>query len=113
MEKLILMAFGALYGISGILYIASGQILWGLLTLTLSAVYFFGFERVHGGEKEHQASHISTGGIFASIVAGFLITEKLVSLLSEPEPFTRLDGFFVLISIFAFFAFLWSKKRFV
>ncbi len=112
-ESFLISILGGGYAALGIIYIATGNILWGFLTLTLSAVYFFGFEKVLGSGKEHKASHILTGGIFALIASGFLIIEWLVSLLSEPVKPTTVDWWFLGVSVVAFLGFLFARKKFV
>ncbi len=112
-EKIILTALGILYIIDGILYIHEGSVLWGLVIFTLSGVYLFGLEKVHGSEIEHTKAHILTGGIFSIFLTGFLIVEKLVSYLTEPEKFMLADIFLIVLFFPSFLLFLNSKRYFL
>ena len=111
-EKLILIILGILYIIDGILYIHDGSILWGLVIFTLSGVYLFGLEKVHGSEIEHTKAHILTGGIFSAFLTGFLVVEKLVSYLSEPEKFVIADVFLVILFLPSILFTVNAKKYF-
>ncbi|MCD6449286.1 MAG: hypothetical protein J7L34_02095 [Thermotogaceae bacterium] len=109
-EKIVLAVLGILYLIDGILYIKSGSVLWGFVIFTLAGVYLFGFERVYGGEVEHTKAHILAGGIFSILLTVFLIIERLVSYLSEPEKFTTADLLLIIIFIPSIAALISVKK---
>ncbi len=109
--RVVLGAFAVLFGLEGILYIAHGDVLWGLMVLVLSAVCAFGLEGGMGRDW-HPAAHVLAGGIFATAAAGFEILDKLVSYLSEPKGFSGIDVVFIITSAFALMASLSASKEF-
>jgi hypothetical protein len=110
--RITLILFFVVFLILGLYYITLGEILWGGLVIVLSLVYLFGFEHVYEGKNWHSVSHIFSGGIFAIIAVAFLVIEKLVSFLSEPEKFTLMDIFFIIAGGIAFSIAMIFKREF-
>ncbi|GEM_PF-4659599 len=100
--KAILVIFFVIFLLIGLFYIFNEDILWGLLVEVIALVYVFGLEPAYGENRWHSAAHIFAGGIFSILISGFLILEKLMSLLSEPQRITRLDVLFMIASLVAF-----------
>ncbi len=100
--RAILSAFFAIFLVIGLAYIFYGEVLWGLLVEIVALVYIFGLEPVYGESSWHPAAHILAGGIFSILLSGFLVLEKLMSFLSEPEKFTKPDIFLIITSLVAF-----------
>ena len=86
----------------GLMYVFHGDALWGLLVEVIALVYVFGLEPAYGENRWHPAAHIFAGGIFSILISGFLVLEKLMSLLSEPQRVTKPDVFLIAASIVAF-----------
>ena len=112
MKDLFLAIAGLLYAIDGVVYIQEGDVLWGLVIMVISAVYFFGFEKIEEGSR-HKDSHILAGGIFSIVTSSFVVLEKLMSLLSEPIPFSKGDVLLLISSVLSIAAFLKVKSSFV
>ena len=100
--KQILIVLFVVFFVAGALYIVRGDVLWGLLVEVVALIYIFGLEPTYGENRWHPAAHIFAGGIFSILISGFLILEKLMSLLSEPQKITGPDVLLIIASVVAF-----------
>ena len=100
--RAILITFFVLFLLSGFLYILHGEILWGLLVEVVALVYIFGLEPTYSENRWHLAAHIFAGGIFSMLISGFLVLEKLMSLLSDPQRISKPDVILIASSVAAF-----------
>ena len=110
--KTILVVFFVVFLFVGITYMIHGDVLWGLLVEVIALVYVFGLEPAYGENRWHPAAHIFAGGIFSILISGFLILEKLMSLLSEPQGVTEPDILLIISSVVAFLVSLKFVREF-
>ncbi len=108
----ILAIFGVSFSVFGIMYIISGQVLWGLLVLVLGTIYLFGFESFPSDEDRHRASHVLVGGILSGISGIFLILEKLLTYLTDSFHMSKIDVSFAVVSLVALFISAFISKKF-